>query len=89
MRLFDHDDVALRPSEIRRRGRLNREASSKALQRLVDRGQLFHIGHAQYSRCATTQPLSSMKADRLAALERRVDELERKTGTLCSTWSLR
>ena len=82
MKLFDHDDVALRPSEILRRTGRGEFTVRKELTRLVGNRRLFRIGHAQYSRCATTKVIAAMKSDRIAALERRVEELEAKCATL-------
>jgi hypothetical protein len=77
MLLFKADDVVLRPSEVVRRTGKGLHSVVKELSRLVVAGKLFHIAHSQYARCATTKPIAAMRSDRIGALERRVEQLER------------
>lgn len=75
MQLFIADDVVLRPSEIIRRTKRSQFSVFKELGRLVKRGQLFRIAHSQYTRSATTTPIAKMRNDRIATLERQVEEM--------------
>jgi len=86
--LFYSPDLVLRPSEIIQRTNLPPETVRAMLKRMVHEKQIFHICHSQYSRSPEAKPLVQGKHNqvalfrRLDALERRVEELERKTGTL-------
>lgn len=80
--LFSADDIVMRPSEIIRRTGRKEDSVRTQLTRLVAARKLFHIGHSQYARCEATLPIARMRADRVAALERRVDELESELSNL-------
>lgn len=75
MALFVADDVVLRASEIMRRTKRG-EGVRKALWRLTKERRLFRVGYCQYARVPTAVPTQKMRGDRIAELERRVDELE-------------
>ena len=87
-RLFWHEDRVMRPSEIERALGLPKETVRKALYRMVQKREIFNICHAQYAISEKARPLLQSKVslkffeDRISALESRVEELERKTGTL-------
>lgn len=82
MQLFVADDIVLRPSEIMRRTGRGEESVRASLQRLVNRGRLFHLAHSQYARVATAKTLDRVRADRIGRLEGRLAELEEKLANL-------
>jgi hypothetical protein len=87
--LFTSDDVVLRPSEIIRRTRLGTYAVRQTLKRLAKKGQLFHIGHSQYARSATTPPLRMLRSGDAKELSRRLADVEARIAKLEERWAQR